>query len=224
MFSTKVKKEENKVGKNNNRRSFDAFKNPEILEVNLVKDEVVIFFDWNKSILAIILVLILSSLFVFQIYLGLDYWERRENEKALLIEQETNLLKSEIADLNNKAKDALSFKDKSSAFSDILNNHVYWTRFFSWLERNTLSTVSYNGFSGDLSGSYSLAATTPSYAEASWQVKAFSDSPIVKNVMVESVSSKLIEVETGQDLDPVISNEVSFNIELELEPDIFKKN
>lgn len=224
MFSIKTKKGENKNDQNKGRQFFDSNKNPEILEVNLVKDEVVVFFDWNKHLLAVVLVFILSSLFIFEIYLGLDKWEEQESDRALLIEQETSQLKSEIAILNNSAKDALSYKDKASVFSDILDNHVYWTRFFSWLEQNTLSTVKYGGFSGDLSGIYTLQAVTPSYAEASWQVKAFTNSPLVKNVKVESAAFDLIEQEVGKDEDPITSTEVSFDIELELDLTIFKKS
>lgn len=224
MFSKKEKKGVKKDDKNKSRKSFDSLKNPEILEVNLVKDEVVIFFDWNKHLLAATFVLLLSFLFIFEIYLGLDKWEDKENERVLLIEQETTLVKGEIAVLNNKAKDALSYKDKASVFSDILDNHVYWTRFFSWLEKNTLNTVKYAGFSGDLSGVYTLQATAPSYAEASWQVNAFSQSAMVKNVKVESAAFSLSETEVAEDQDPIISSEVAFDIELELELAIFKKN
>ena len=224
MFSSKNKKIAKSDEAKKNRNSFNTLKNPEILEVNLVKDEVIIFFDWSKALLSATLVFILSTLFVFEIYLGLDYWEQRENERSLLIEQETSLLKNEIVDLSNKAKDALSYKEKSQAFSDILSNHIYWTRFFSWLERNTISSVKYEGFSGDLSGSYSLKAVAPSYAEVSWQVKAFSDNPMVKSVKVENVDYSTIEKDMGEGQEPLVISKVSFNIDLEIDNGIFKKN
>ena len=224
MFSIKSKKRVKKNDQNTGRQFFNSNKNPEILEVNLVKDEVVVFFDWNKHLLAVVLVFLLSSLFIFEIYLGLDKWEEQENNRALLIEQETTQLKGEIAVLNNSAKDALSYKDKASVFSDILDNHIYWTRFFSWLEQNTLSSVKYSGFSGDLSGTYTLQAVAPSYAEASWQVKAFTNSPLVKSAKVESAAFDLIELEVAEGEDPITKTEVSFDIELELDLNIFKKS
>lgn len=131
--------------------------------------------------------------------------------------------KEDIVDLTNKSQDALSFKDKSAAFSDLLNNHIYWTRFFTWLEANTLNTVKYSGFSGDLSGSYTLGATAPSFAEASWQVKILTNSDEVKNVSVNSVTSNADISKDGQILEELETETVSFSIGLEINPEIFKK-
>lgn len=223
MFSTKKKKDINKIDLKDGDKNIDNLKNPEILEVNLVKDEVVIFFDWNKNLFVSLLVFIFAGLFVFEIYLGLDYWENRENEKASIIEAQTNTIKSEVVKLTEEYKDALSFKDKSSAFSDLLKNHIYWTRFFSWIEANTLNTVKYGSFSGDLSGVYSLSATAPSFAEVSWQTKVLADNPNVKSVKVDSVASKKELPKEGEELDEASSG-VSFSLELEISPNIFKKN
>ncbi|NCN22410.1 hypothetical protein GW758_00225 [Candidatus Falkowbacteria bacterium] len=200
---------------------FDASKNPEILEVNLVKDEIIVLFDWNKHLFLTFLVLIFTGAFVFEIYLGLDYWEERENQRSQEIKEETNKIRLETIELNNKSQDALSFKDKSSAFSDLLDNHIYWTRFFTWLESNTLNTVQFGSFDGNLSGSYSLAASAPSFAEASWQVKVLADNKNVKKASVNSVSSKVID---GDNLEDSKVGSVSFSIDLEIDPTIFKKS
>ena len=157
---TKLGNTNNKVVKSNSNQNLS---NPEILEVNLVKDEIVVFFDWNKHLLVALLVFVFAGLFVFEVYAGLNHWEKRESAKSVIIEDETRVLKQEIINLTKQSQDALSFKDKSSAFSDLLDNHIYWTRFFSWLESNTLSTTKFSGFDGDLSGSYSLTASAPSY-------------------------------------------------------------
>lgn len=223
MFFLKKNQNSKKTLAKEKTKDFDYLKNPDILGVNLVKDEVIILFDWNKHLFITLLVLVLTGLFVFEIYLGLDYWEERESQKAIAIEKETSQLKEDIVDLTNKSQDALSFKDKSAAFSDLLNNHVYWTRFFTWLESNTLNTVKYNGFSGDLSGSYTLGATAPSFAEASWQVKVLTNSDEVKNVSVNSVTSNADISEDEQIIEELETETVSFSINLEINPEIFKK-
>lgn len=223
MFSSKKNKNSQKVSAQDKLKNFDYLRNPEILEVNLVKDEVIVRFDWNRHLFVALLVFIFAGLVVFEIYLGLDYWEKRESEKAIAIEEETSQLKRDIIDLTNKSQDALSFKDKSSAFSDLLNNHVYWTRFFTWLETNTLNTVKYEGFAGDLSGTYSLSASAPSFAEASWQVKVLANNENVKNVSVIAVSSNAEVLEEGQNLEELEASAASFSIDLEIDPEIFKK-
>lgn len=202
----------------------DYSKNPEILEVNLVKDEIIVPFDWNKHLFLTLLVFIFVGAFVFEIYLGLNAWEERENQRSLAMGEEINQIKMETIELTNSSQDALSFKDKSAAFSDLLDNHVYWTRFFTWLETNTLNTVKYEGFAGDLSGSYSFTASAPSFAEASWQVKVLADNKNVKNVSVASVSSKDSVSEGGAVLENLKAGSVSFSIDLEIDPEIFKKS
>lgn len=223
MFYKKTNKDSNKDKELESSKSSNSFKNPEILGVNLVKDELVVFFDWNKYIFSAILVFLVAGLFIFEIYLGLDYWEKKEAQKANLIELESNKVKKDIVVLNSKSKDALSYKDKSAAFSDLLSNHVYWTRFFSWLELNTLNTVKYEGFEGDVSGLYTLSASAPTYAEASWQTKIFSDSLMVKNVSINNAS---VDSEESSSSESEITEEdarVYFEIELDLKTDIFKK-
>ncbi len=223
MFSSKKNQNSKKPLTKEKLDNFNYLKNPEILEVNLVKDEIVILFDWNRHLFLMFLVLIFSGLFVFEIYLGLDYWEERENQRAAAIEAETNQIKLDIIELTNKSQDALSFKDKSAAFSDLLDNHIYWTRFFNWLEANTLNTVKYDGFTGDLSGVYSFDASAPSFAEASWQVKVFADKENVKSVSVNSVSSNAEISEEGSVLEGAETGTAVFSINLEIDPEIFKK-
>ncbi len=220
MFSKKPQEGNKKEIDKKNRNFFDS-RNPEVLEVNLVKDEILIFFDWRKHILTAIFLLILAGLFIFEISLGLNSWETRENAKAAALQNETEILKKEVVDLNNKVSSALLFKDKSLAFGELLGNHIYWTNFFSWLEKNTLSTVKFKGFSGDLSGKYSLSATAPTYAEAAWQVKVLSENPMIQEVEISSIEN--IQQRSGEGEDAVISSIVSFVLEFTVKPEIFKK-
>lgn len=165
--------------------------NPDVLDVNLVKDELIVFFDWKKNITIAFLILILTSLLIFEVNNILKYWEKIEILKAEKIEREIEEVKKEVIVLNNKASNALLFKEKSLAFTKLLNDHIYWSNFFKFLEKNTLNTVKYSGFSGDISGDYSLSASAPSYAEASWQAKVLKDSPYVDDL--EITSAKLVQ-------------------------------
>ena len=112
----------------------------------------------------------------------------------------------------------MSYKDKANSLGQLLQNHVYWSTFFSWLEKNTLNSVSYAGFSGDISGKYDLAAKALSYAQASWQAKVFLDSSLVKKVDIAEVSSLTAKNFNGPD-----NVGVNFSIQLEVDPIIFRK-
>ncbi len=226
LEENKEKRKENVKKKKSFQKSVDL-RNPEVLDVNLVKDEIIIFFNWKKNLIIAFLLIILSSLLVYEISKGLDYWEETESLKAEKIEKQIEELKKEVVELNNKANNALLFKEKSLAFSKLLDNHIYWSNFFKWLENNTLNTVKYSGFAGDISGMYSLTATAPTYAEASWQAKVLKESPYIKDVEISSVvlieHSETSEGEDGEIIETSYEN-VSFTVNFQVEQAIFLIN
>lgn len=196
----------------------NLLQNPKILEVNLIRDEVRISFDWNKNIAILIMVVFVAGVFVAEIVFGLSWWEKQEILKAQALDSEIAKVNREISNIKGKADEALAFKDKSAELTKLLDNHVYFSNFFNWLEKNTLSTVKFDGFSGDTSGKYTLSARALSYAEVSWQVKAFRESPLIKNVEVLSVNSIIAK---NQGASQEVG--VSFSLSFELDPTIFKK-
>lgn len=196
----------------------NTLQNPKILEVNLIKDEVRISFDWNKNISVLMVVLFIASFLVAEVYFGLDWWEKQEIIKAKALEEDIVKVNRDISKIKATADEALNYKNKSIEVGRLLDNHIYWSSFFNWLEKNTLSTVKYDGFSGNTEGIYALNAKALSYAEVSWQVKAFLNDPLVKNVEVLSVNSSLTKDKTKS-----ADTGVNFSLSFELSPEIFKK-
>ncbi|MFA5131440.1 MAG: hypothetical protein WC467_03360 [Patescibacteria group bacterium] len=209
FLSKKGKKEETKK---------ESLQNPKILEVNLIKDEVKISFDWNKNISIILVVFFVVGVFIAELYFGLDWWEKQETAKAESLNGEISQINVDIGKIKGTADEALSYKDKSLEVSKLLDNHVYWSSFFNWLEKNTLSTVKFDSFSGDTKGHYTLSARALSYAEVSWQTKAFLSDPLVKDVKVSAVNLSI-----SKDKTKAADQGVSFGLEFDISPDIFKK-
>jgi len=196
-----------------------ALRNPKILEVNLIKDEIRISFDWNKNLSVLAVVLFIAGLFLIEIYLGLDWWEKQENLRLQTLSEKIAAVNQEMTKLKSAADEALTYKEKTSEATKLLADHVYWSNFFSWLEKNTLSSVKYGGFEGDLTGKYNLSAKAKSYADISWQVKAFLNSSSTKAATVTSANTG-----TGGNAGEVSKNpEVDFTLKLEIDPAIFKK-
>jgi len=189
--------------------------NPKILEVNLIRDEAVISFDWNKNLSILAVVLFITGLFIVEVYFGLSWWEEEELKNSQAISEDLSSLNREISEIQKEADNSLRYKAKAGAVAKLSKDHIYWSNFFSWLEKNTLSTVKYSGFSGGLSGSYAFSATAGSLAEVSWQAKAFMNDPLTKKVAIGSASSGGGEVASNGGF--------SFNLLLEVNPDIFKK-
>lgn len=211
LFNKKLKKGEEKTT--------DDFFNPKVLEVNLVKDEISVEFNWSRHLLSLFLAIFVAALLVAEIYYGLDWWQKQEEEKTVALKIELDKVSQEIKNINRNAKDFVSFKEKLELTKKMADTHIYWTNFFDWLEKNTLNSVNYQGFSGDISGEYSLSATARTFSDISWQVKTFKDNKYVISAEVDSGSSgksdKEGEVSGG--------SSVSFSINLKVKPEIFYK-
>jgi hypothetical protein len=203
--------------KNNKKeeRSAASSQNPKILEVNLVKDEILISFDWRRHLLILLLVLFLGASLCAEIYFGLNWWETQEAAQAQLLADKTAAVNIETNKLKNQIGAVIAYKAKSAAFSELLTEHTYWTNFFSWLEKNTLSSVKYEEFAGDLTGRYTLNATAASYADVSWQVKTFLNDPLTEKVTVDTVSA--------DSKDKAQTSGVNFKLFVQVKPEVFKK-
>ena len=192
--------------------------NPKILEVNLIKSDSGVSFNWGKNLTTAFLVFFIAGVVIAEIYFGLDWWENQEIAKTQVTEQEITKLNHDISTLNNQANEALRYKEKVLALSGLLNNHIYWSNFLGWLEKNTLSSVQYEGLSGNISGTYSFVAVSKTYADVSWQTKAFLNDPMTKKVTVDTAASSQSK-DKGKETAP----QVDFTINLEVNPAIFKK-
>jgi hypothetical protein len=190
--------------------------NPKILEVNLIKDEAQVSFDWSRNFLFLALVLGLAFILVVELYMGLDWWAKQEETRLQALVTQTDQLNAATVKLRNEAAEAISYKNKSLIFGDLLGRHIYWSAFFSWLEKNTLSTVKYEGFQGDLSGQYEFKAKAPSYSEASWQASLLLQDPLVKKVTIREATAEFA-------VGALDTDGVAFDLSLEINPDIFRK-
>ncbi len=198
-----------------------AIQNPKILDVNLIKGEVQISFAWRQNLSKLILALVILGLIVTEVYLGLDYWAQYEEEQTQVLTIELNRVREEVRALQVEADQALAYKEKSVGLSGLLAEHIYWSAFFDWLEKNTLSTVKFTGFSGGTDGVYELRATASSFQDASWQVKVLLDDPLVKQAEISQVANSESEVEEEGEV--FVQKEVNFSLNLEINPEIFKK-
>ncbi len=200
--------------------------NPRILEVNLIKGELRVVFDWKSNLVVLAFTLFFVFVFVFEIYAGLGFWAEQEKKRADSLNVDISKIGVEINKVKDKADEAMNYRDKSVELGKLLGNHIYWSNFFSWIEKNTLSTVKFTSFSGDTKGVYTLEAQAFSFSEVSWQVKAFLNDPFVKKVSVTDVSSSNKDSKdknTALNKADQSSKSVNFTLSFELEPGIFKK-
>lgn len=75
-------------------------------------------------------------------------------------------------------RDEISLLEKrADLVNNILKNHIYWTKFFSLLEKYTVADVYFGNFSADISGNIHLSATAKDLMSMAKQIVSFSNAP-----------------------------------------------
>jgi hypothetical protein len=102
----------------------------------------------------------------------------------------------------------------------VMDNHVYWSQFLSYLEKYTLPNVYYKNLAATTEGKVTLSATAIDLATLADQYLILQNAPdFVEEVTIESAVSAITE---NGDSDN--SNAVDFNISLQINPEIFFLN
>ncbi len=194
--------------------SGDGHMGGDVLEVNLIKEEIVKYFDWQKGVLLLLLSMFLSMSIISFAYWGISWWgTKKQYTQNPVYMQSYYKITKEIKDREGDVNEVLDFKHRLDMANFVLSRHIYWSNFFDFLEDNTLSNVFFSSFSGDINGNYHLSATTNNFDVINAQTKKFLNNPYVRGAAVESGN---IAGENGKVI-------VSFDITLGLDPKIFLK-
>ncbi|PIP22623.1 MAG: hypothetical protein COZ91_03120 [Candidatus Nealsonbacteria bacterium CG_4_8_14_3_um_filter_39_7] len=140
---------------------------------------------WESALLYSSIVVLLT---VIVGYLVLDFYFIKKASATLdgfknsLIAQKTD---SEIA-LEEKA---LDYKKKIEGFSQLMGSHVFASRFFPFLEKNTHPQVLFSDLELDMeTGSVNLSGETESFLSLEQQVKILENNPQIKSLNLSGVS------------------------------------
>jgi hypothetical protein len=207
-------------GKNESQLSAQSesdheFEKSNILEINLVKDQINVYFDWYKNIAMLVVFVFLSAVLVAEIYLALSWWQS-ENDSAVGQEEQRFIeLSEETREIRAQAEEALTFQTKLNRANYILDNHLYWSNFFNYLEKNTLENVQYKSFEGDILGNFTIPAVSNNFPSLGQQIYQLQSDP---NTLEASISN-------GEKLESTEENleQVEFEIDLKVSPKLFKK-
>lgn len=190
----------------------ESWKKEGVLEVNLVKSEIVKFFDWQKGVLLLLLFIFLSMTLISGAYWGISYWgTKKQYAQNPAYIQSYYKINKEIKDREGQVDEVLKFKHQLDLANFLLRRHIYWSNFFDFLEDNTLSNVYFSAFTGDIDGNYRLSASTNNFDAINAQTKKFLGNPYVRGATVDSGT---IQGEKGK-------VNVSFELIFSLDPAVF---
>lgn len=222
---TRGQKTDYTVGENSSKndaplKSFldkNRWKAARTLKTDLIKDEMTTFFDWRKNLTVLGISSALALLMLGFFYGGIIVWERKANEENRYKELEVEGLAAKIQGMTNDIKEIDRLREELKIVSALLDKHIYWTNFFTFLEDNTLKEVTYpDSFSGNTLGNYSFSAKADSFASMADQIRVMEENEYVNSVQVtkgDVASAK------GETEDKGVF--VGFSMALSLNPKIF---
>ena len=187
-----------------------------IIKTNLIKGEIITFFDWQKAWYQIAAYIAAALLILAGLYACLFFYEKVKSGKVSALAEQAAFKGAKIVAMKQEISNIAADSQRLSMAEELINNHVYWTNFFLFLEENTLSTVKYDGFSGDLSGKYSLKARTKDFINLAEQINVLRASSWVKSASTSG----------GQQLVSGLNEEaakflISFPLDLLIDPALF---
>lgn len=187
-----------------------------IMGTNLIKNEVISFFNWRKKLYFLISLSGAAILIIVLAYVGLFIWEKEAQAKDEILLNQIKTLNQQITEAESYVKDILKFQKKLKLASGLLEQHIYWTNFFTFLEENTLADIYYFDFSGDTGGEYQLSAAAKSFSGITRQLKIFKNNNNVEDV--KTSGGQAGEAQAGGQ-----NGSISFQMDLKVKPEIFYK-
>lgn len=150
-----------------------------------------------KKSIFLLFVVIFSVFTMFSLQILLDFQKSEINRNRYIISSENDKLRESIKE-NLKYKDiAYNIDLKLASIDYILDNHIYWSNLFEFLEVNTLDTVYYTNLENNDSGEIVLYAVGESFEDLSRQFEIFESSNYVEKIKVDS--GKVVINSNGDD-------------------------
>ncbi|MDP3964774.1 MAG: hypothetical protein Q8Q20_03935 [bacterium] len=149
------------------------------LDVNLMPADLIEGLDPKRRLFQYMIALIVSCLVVGGAYLGLSYYEQSIHQDSENLAKQINEVEKTIEDLRDEQRAALVLKSRIDHVTELLDKHVYWSNFFTLLEKYTLSEIQYENFSGSFvqgtAPSFSMNALGKDFQSIAKQIKAFEE-------------------------------------------------
>lgn len=188
-----------------------------MLDVNLIPKELIRYpeLEFPKRLFRSGIIVLSSVLLVIIGYLGITLYQLRINQQIKNIEKEIVSINQEVALYDQEKASALAMQKYLEVIRQLLDGHLYWTKFFTFLEKYTIDEIYYTDFSMTGTEKLVISAVGKDYESVAKQLVSFQKaSDFIKNVRIDTASA-IINYEKGN------YEGVNFNIDLEFMPDVF---
>lgn len=184
-------------------------KPPEVNLINKNYAEAVKREFWSRAKalagLLVILVVLVSIGF-----LGIKFYANCQVKKYNDLGMTLAIAQEEINNFQSSAIQVFKLKERAAALEGLLGKHLYWTKFFDFLEHTTAPAVSYVDLAVSDDGQAILTAKAKSYGDVATQLFLFQNSEFIASVDINAMNQVVMPV-NGED-----SKEINFNVRLKL--------
>ena len=170
----------------------------------------------RKQWVIVLVFALLACLISLVLYLIMFFYQLNIKDRTKIVLQNIESLKKEAAPYEKDKTEAQKIQGQLEAIKNLLTSHLYWTKFFDLLEKNTVPDVYYTNFVAGADGEIALSAVGKSFSSVAEQLTAFREAKdFIKEVSITGASAQVDP--TGQ------VTEVNFEVDLKLIPGVFLK-
>jgi hypothetical protein len=198
-------------------------------DINLIPEELlqIRYKKSRQKTVTIMMSVLIPALIITGLFVIIDQQQRLIDRNIIQLNDDRDKLNEYFERFENVQKKNIKLQDKLLTINELLQKHIYWTKFFSLLERYTLDDVHYTDFTADTSGQFVLPAVSSlgdekdvedriadGYYKAAQQIVALGQA----DDFVDSVSVDNLEVVYG---DTSGANGIKFELNIGLIDGVF---
>jgi hypothetical protein len=169
----------------------------------------------SRQIILLVVVAVILALIGVGAYLALKWYENKTGLALQKVEADLEVMDKKNRELVSEKNQAQLFQKKLKTANKLLGSHIYWTNFFSFLEKNTVADVYFVNLIGGSDGQVVLSGVAKSYKAMARQIVSFRADDRISKVSIMSASAS---VDTEGNV-----VEVNFDAKLQLSSEIFLK-
>lgn len=178
------------------------------IEVNLIPEETI---TTPHGSLWVLIGSVMGALIVVAgIFLWLGTQINNYQQQLTVTQDQITNLVEQIVEQKSVIEGIEQTNQQVNLTQQLLDNHIYWTKFFQWLEGVTLPNVYYSGFMGDIAGKFSLSASAKDYTTLAQQLLLLQSNDQIGQVSVSEASRDA-------------EGWVNFNLSFSVKPSLFLK-
>lgn len=160
--------------------------------------------------------MMLPAILIFGLFYFFGFLQKQTDAKIMAYQNKADQLQKEINVFEEAQNRDTLLKQKLVALKDLLDKHIYFTKFFNLLQKYTLDDVHFTDLTMDTSGEFVLPAVASSYEKAAQQIVAFRQA----TDFIKSVEAKDIKLYSEEKAGIV---GVSFELKITLVDNIFRQ-